>query len=234
MKRWLAEIAQLWWKLIRFGFRLLYNELAFTYDTVSKIVSMGAWRCWQRSVLKHLDLASGSSVLEIAHGTGDLQLDLKAAGYRSVGVDLSPYMGRIASRKLKRHHIKSVLVRGRAQQLPFASGSFSAVVVTFPTDFILLTETLNEAHRLLTQNGVLVIVPNGTFTGGGIIRKFLEWLYTITGQRSSAKKGDSADAESHLHARISEHFHKHGFDVSLHEETCPRSRAQVIVARKKV
>jgi hypothetical protein len=45
----------LWWRLVRFGFRLLYNEFAFSYDLVSKVVSLGAWRCWQQSALKHLN-----------------------------------------------------------------------------------------------------------------------------------------------------------------------------------
>ncbi|MCB9446672.1 MAG: class I SAM-dependent methyltransferase, partial [Ardenticatenaceae bacterium] len=41
----------LWKKLIRFGFRLLYNELAWTYDAVSWLVSLGDWRSWQQAAL---------------------------------------------------------------------------------------------------------------------------------------------------------------------------------------
>jgi ubiquinone/menaquinone biosynthesis C-methylase UbiE len=77
----------LWRRLLRFGFRLLYNELAFTYDMVSAVVSLGAWRCWTRAALRQL--ASDGLILELAHGTGNLQLDLAAAGRRSVGFDLS-------------------------------------------------------------------------------------------------------------------------------------------------
>ena len=39
-------------------------------------------------------------MLEIAHGTGNLLLDLISLGFKPVGLDLSPAMGRIASRKL--------------------------------------------------------------------------------------------------------------------------------------
>ena len=35
------SLEKTWWSLIRFGFRLLYNEMAFTYDTVSWVVSLG-------------------------------------------------------------------------------------------------------------------------------------------------------------------------------------------------
>src|SRR5690349_21397341 len=113
-----------WWRLVRFGFRLLYNEMAFTYDLVSKAVSMGQWRCWQRAAMKYLDPVNPeaySLILELAHGTGDLQLDLYAAGYKSIGYDLSPYMGRIAQHKLNKYQIDPRLVRGSAQELPFTS-----------------------------------------------------------------------------------------------------------------
>jgi ubiquinone/menaquinone biosynthesis C-methylase UbiE len=50
---------------LRFAFRLLYYELAFTYDWVSWFVSMGQWRSWQRAALPHL---RGQHILEIAHG----------------------------------------------------------------------------------------------------------------------------------------------------------------------
>jgi ubiquinone/menaquinone biosynthesis C-methylase UbiE len=135
-------MAAWWWQLIRFGFRLLYNELAFTYDAVSYVVSLGAWRCWQRAALKHITANADRRILELAHGTGNLQLDMLGAGYRVVGYDLSPYMGRIARAKLARRGLPVRLARGRAQQLPFATGGFGTVVSTFPTDFIIAAETL--------------------------------------------------------------------------------------------
>lgn len=215
-------MAEWWWRLVRFGFRLLYNELAFTYDAVSVVVSLGAWRCWQRSALKHLDAPPGSPVLEVAHGTGSLQLDLGAAGYIPFGCDLSPYMGRIAHRKLRRQGAPIRLARGRAQRLPFPSGAFSAVICTFPTDFIFAPETLRELHRVLRPAGRLIIVPNGTLTGGGAAGASLEWLYRITGQRG----GGSFD--------VAAFFDSFGFQARIAQETCPRSVATVIIAQKSV
>ena len=66
-------------------------------------------------------LGGGERVLELAHGTGNLQLDLHAAGYTSIGYDLSPYMGRIARRKMRDNGITPHLARGMAQALPFDS-----------------------------------------------------------------------------------------------------------------
>src|SRR6185295_2766775 len=108
----------------------------------------------------------GARILELAHGTGELEIDLYNAGFRVIGYDLSPYMGRIAQRKLKAQGIKANLVRGMAQKLPFQDGAFSAIVSTFPTNFIFAPETLNEVHRVLQPQGRLVIVPGGSLIGG--------------------------------------------------------------------
>lgn len=213
-------MSNLWWSLVRFGFRLLYNELAFTYDWVSYAVSLGAWRCWQRSALKHLTAQPGALVLELAHGTGNLQLDLNAAGYRVLGYDLSPYMGQIARRKLIRAHVPVRLVRGRAQQLPYQSGAFAVVISTFPTNFILEPDTLREVYRVLEPGGQFLIVPNGMLNPAGLAEAGIEWLYRITGQR----EGDAFDAAGY--------FSQYGFTIEVVQEACPRSVATVIKARK--
>src|SRR5690606_36533100 len=123
------------------------------------------------------------TILEIAHGTGNLQLDFHEAGYQTVAYDYSPQMGQIASAKLQRHGIQTHFARGKAQELPFANGSFSAIVTTFPTNFIVQAETLREAYRVLQDEGCLVAVLNGTLTGEGLVTSFIEWLYAITWQR---------------------------------------------------
>ncbi len=209
---------KLWWRLIQFGFHLLYNQLAFTYDMVSWLVSLGLWRHWQRAAISFLPPPANAPILELAHGTGNLQLDLRAAGYQSIGYDLSPYMGRIARRKLLHAGYPLRLVRGKAQQLPFPANTFPAIIATFPTAFIIEPSTLKEAHRVLRDDGMLIIVTSGMFTGGGVLKRFIEWLYVITGQR-----------KSHLSLR---YFADYGFTASLEQVACPRSFAQVIIARK--
>jgi ubiquinone/menaquinone biosynthesis C-methylase UbiE len=212
---------KLWWRLVRFGFRLLYNEMAFTYDGVSNIVSLGAWRCWGRAALKHLHVEPGKRVLELAHGTGNLQLDLITAGYRTIGYDLSSYMGHIAKAKLRERGYPINLIRGKAQQLPFLDEAFAAVVSTFPTDFIFQAETLREVYRVLQTDGQFIIVPNGVLTGRSLSSTGIEWLYRITGQRGNTT------------SNVADFFATYGFNIELTTEACPRSIAQIILARKK-
>lgn len=216
-----------WWRLVRWGFHLLYNQFAFTYDVVSRIVSLGAWRCWQRAALKHIGPPGEGHILEIAHGTGDLQIDLGRAGYRAIGYDLSPHMGRIASRKLRQQGLTPLLSRGRAQALPFPARCFPVALTTFPSEFIVDPRTLDEIRRVLDDNGLLLIVPGAVFTGRGLPQRVLDWLYRITGQREN---GPEADARLR---QALDQIERHGFDVNVHWEDCPGSRAMVIYARKR-
>jgi ubiquinone/menaquinone biosynthesis C-methylase UbiE len=215
------SLERAWWSLVRFGFRLLYNELAFTYDVVSWVVSLGQWRCWQRTALKHIAPPGSGNVLDLAHGTGNLHIDLKDAGYRTVGFDLSRHMGHITTLKLEQRDQKARLVRGYGQSLPFDDNSFASIVCTFPTPFIFEQETIVECYRVLKPGGKLAIVLSGMLTGG-LGANLIEYIYRITGQHS-----DDPINESVLSG-----FRHEGFDASLVYETCPNSQVLLIVAQK--
>ena len=149
-------IGRVWRRAVGFGFRLLYHECAFSYDFISFAVSLGHWRRWQRAALRFLP--ENGAVLELAHGTGQTQLDLLRAGYRCVGIDLSPNMGRLARRKLQRAGVSGDLTRGDALSLPCADASFSAIICAFPTAFIFDPACLNEMFRVLENGGIAVVV----------------------------------------------------------------------------
>lgn len=175
-------IRRFWRRLIRFSFHLLYNECAFSYDAVSKLVSLGRWRAWQRSILRQLDSDISGPVLELAHGTGNLQLDLLRSEYRTVALDLSPRMGQIAKRKLANQDLSTDFVRGNALALPFKADCIPAIVCVFPTAFITQASTLSEAHRVLKADGCAFIVLSGFLSGRGLLRWIIKILYRLTGQ----------------------------------------------------
>ncbi len=189
---------------------------------------MGEWREWQRAALAHL--SKDGWILDLAHGTGNLQLDLVACGFQAVGYDLSRSMGRIARRKLMRAKRPVRLVRGMAQQMPFADATMSGIISTFPSDFILAEATIFECYRVLAADGVLVIVPSATFTGGGIMRRALEFAYRVTGQQTG---GDLSEALiKHMETFARQRFSPYGFEVMVTSKPLKRSIVFVIVARK--
>lgn len=168
-----------WGAFLRLFFRLLYNELAWSYDLVAWLVSLGHWKAWGRTTLRH---AAGERVLELGHGPGHLLAALEEQGLHPVGLDLSPNMGHLARERLRRADIGAPLVRARAQALPFHDGCFDTVIATFPTEFIIDPTTLPEVARTARPEGRLVVAVGARFDGQGIVAAFLSWLYGITGQ----------------------------------------------------
>lgn len=190
----------LWRRIIAFGFRLLYNELAWTYDVVSWLVSRGLWRRWQLTALDYLP--AGSRVLEVGFGPGHLLVALAQGGERpAYGLDVSPAMLRLARRRLGRHGLEARLVRGQAQLLPFAPDVFAAVLLTFPTPFVYDPAWIRGLARVLQAGGRLVVVEQAEFEGRGLANRFLEWLYGVTGQRGPAPDLPARLEEAGLAAR---------------------------------
>jgi ubiquinone/menaquinone biosynthesis C-methylase UbiE len=210
---------RLWWGLVRFGFRLLYNEFAWAYDLVAWMVSFGQWKAWGRTTIPHLQ---GQRVLELAHGPGHLLMAMAERGLSPVGLDLSPYMGRQARRRLLRRDGLTVpLVRARAQALPFRADCFDSAVATFPTEYIMARDTLRGVARVLKPQGRLVVAAGAILNGRDPLSRFIWWLYRITGQ------GDL------LVDRAREILARAGFSARVTWEEARRSQVLLVTAEKK-
>ena len=176
-----TPVRRTWRRIVVFGFRLLYNELAWLYDPVSWVVSMGRWHAWQRTALDWLP--PGGRVLEVGSGPGHLLADLARAGYQPTGLDLSRAMLRQARRRQAHQGFGASLCRGDASALPFGPGTFDAIAVTFPTPYVYEAAWIRQAKRVLKGKGRLIIVEMATFRRRDVASQGLEWLYGITGQR---------------------------------------------------
>ncbi len=127
----------------------LYHEFAWSYDSVSRLVSAGQWQAWRAVAAP---LVQGEHVLELGFGTGVLMQQLTEQGYVVTGVDASTSMVRIAQRRLERHKLDAAITQATGQSLPFADQSFDTVVATFPAPYILEPATLSECARVLRQD----------------------------------------------------------------------------------
>jgi ubiquinone/menaquinone biosynthesis C-methylase UbiE len=204
---------------MRAFFSLLYNQMAWTYDLVANLVSVGMWTIWVRSVLPYLH---GPYILELGHGPGHLQaaLKMRAGGLRITGLDRSPQMGRMTRRRLVSQGLEPVLVRGDAQKLPFAGGSFNQVVATFPSEYISSRDTLEEIRRVLVPGGSLVILPVAWITGRSPHHKLAARLFQVTGQ---APEWDD---------RYLEPARQRGFKVKVERLLLPGSEVLIIIITK--
>jgi demethylmenaquinone methyltransferase / 2-methoxy-6-polyprenyl-1,4-benzoquinol methylase len=69
--------------------RQMFDAIAPRYDLVNRIMTFRLDVHWRRKAVRLLALPSGSSVLDLASGTGDLCIDLARAGHRPLSTDLS-------------------------------------------------------------------------------------------------------------------------------------------------
>lgn len=210
---------------MRIFFNLLYHQMAWSYDWVASIVSVGKWNNWVLSVLPYLP---GPRILELGHGPGHLQaallkkLDPKTLALHGkvIGLDRSAQMGRIARKRLKHLKFSPLLVNGQAQQLPFATDLFDQVVATFPTEYIMQADTLNEIYRILIPGGTLVVLPVAWITGRTLPERAASWLFRITGQAPR------------FNPKAIEPATRAGFDARIERIELESSQLMVVFARK--
>ncbi len=226
----MSLLKEIWFRLLSFGFYLLYHQLAPIYDQISWLVSFGKWRSWQ---LASLPYVQGPDVLEIAHGPGHMLRALNQAGYRAAGVDLSPQMGQLALRKLRADAAPLSIMQARAQNLPIAPNSFDSVLTTFPTEFVAELATLEEVHRVLRDNGRFVIVPQAQLTGGSAAVRLLEGLYRITGQRNLPGAADEQRQTIEIFHSFHDQFNRAGFDLRTEHVLQADSKVIVLIAAKQ-
>jgi ubiquinone/menaquinone biosynthesis C-methylase UbiE len=207
--------------LLRGAFHLLYHPLAFSYDLVAWIVSAGEWADWRRCVIPYLP---PGRVLEIAHGTGTLSLDMAERGYAITGIDLSPAMGKIARAKIRRRRKPALgsasdpeLVQADVSLLPFKMESFSAATATFPADFMFLRSAFRAVHRVLRPGGIWILLPTA----------FPEWF---------AKRllpDRELISSSTVWSSLIRNMEECGFRVRMEIVRRPRSRVLLILAEKE-
>jgi demethylmenaquinone methyltransferase/2-methoxy-6-polyprenyl-1,4-benzoquinol methylase len=107
----------------------------------------------------------GDRVLDVATGTGAVAAELAARhGCRVTGVDQSPAMLAAAAAALAERGLadRVALVRGEAEALPFADGSFDALTVTYLLRYVAdPAATLAELARVLRPGGRLASLEFG-------------------------------------------------------------------------
>ena len=69
--------------------REMFDAIAPRYDLVNRVMTFRLDVRWRRRTVEALALPAGSRVLDLASGTGDLCVDLAAAGLQPVSIDLS-------------------------------------------------------------------------------------------------------------------------------------------------
>jgi ubiquinone/menaquinone biosynthesis C-methylase UbiE len=210
-------------RFMRFFFHHFYHSLAWTYDFVAAVVSIGRWNRWIRTVLPFV---RGTKILEIGHGPGHLQRLLQEQDYCSIGLDESPQMIRLAKHRLENSNQQSTkLVRGLAQALPFPEAEFDSVISTFPSDYIFDPDTLSSIHRVLRGDGRFILVPAAWIMGHKLLDRAAAWLFRVTGEAP-------LNIREVIGKRAVQPLKQAGFNVEVCELEIQASTVMLILATK--
>ncbi len=132
--------------------RRMFDSIAPRYDLVNRIMTFRLDVAWRRRTVAALDLPGGSTVMDVACGTGDLCRDLQRAGHRAVGLDMS--WGMLAAARTD-----APLLHADALLQPARSGAIDGLSCGFALrNFTALEPFLSEAARLLRQGGRMALL----------------------------------------------------------------------------
>ena len=132
--------------------RDMFDAIAPRYDLVNRIMTFRLDVRWRRRAVRDLALPAGSTVLDLAAGTGDLCRDLGRAGHRPVGVDLS--FGMLAAARTG-----APLVQADALRLPVPDGAADGATCGFALrNLVDLQAFLDELARVVRPGGRIALL----------------------------------------------------------------------------
>jgi demethylmenaquinone methyltransferase/2-methoxy-6-polyprenyl-1,4-benzoquinol methylase len=132
--------------------RDLFDSISPRYDLVNRIMTFGMDVGWRRRTVRELHLPSGSRVLDLACGTGDLCRELQHAGHLAYGFDFS--FGMLANARTSAPVVQADVLR-----LPVADATADGVTCGFALrNVVSLPELFRELARVLRPGGAVALL----------------------------------------------------------------------------
>lgn len=159
----------------------MFDHIAPSYDKLNHYLSLGIDKHWRKAAIESLRPYQPKSILDVATGTGDFALLAARMLHpdRLLGVDISEGMLNVGRKKALRNDLAHVVNfrREDCMALSFPDQSFDALTVAYGIrNFEDLDKGLREMHRVLRENGRLVIVELTAPRKAPM--KQLFWLYS--------------------------------------------------------
>ncbi|QBY10209.1 bifunctional demethylmenaquinone methyltransferase/2-methoxy-6-polyprenyl-1,4-benzoquinol methylase UbiE [Deinococcus metallilatus] len=173
----------------------MFAAIAPRYDLLNRVLSLGVDRLWRREAAREALARHPRRILDVATGTGDFALELKARAPQAevVGSDFVPEMLDLAREKAHARHLNLRLEEGDALNLPYPDGSFDAVTCAFGfRNFADYARGLAEMWRVLAPGGRLVILefpPPRPGLFGSLFRFYFRHLLPRVGALVSGNAG---------------------------------------------
>jgi demethylmenaquinone methyltransferase/2-methoxy-6-polyprenyl-1,4-benzoquinol methylase len=110
----------------------MFDDIAFRYDLLNDVLSVGTHRLWKSNVVKEVMKSSPLRVLDCATGTGDLAFLIEQKGCRNVtAIDFSQKMIECANIRAEKENSNIKFLTADITDLPFEEKSFDSTTVSF-------------------------------------------------------------------------------------------------------
>ena len=127
--------------------RSMFDTIAPRYDLVNRIMTFRLDVRWRKRTVRDLALAPGSTVIDLACGTGDFCVDLAKAGLTPIGYDISFGM-------LSAARTRAPLVHADILRLPMPDASVDGATCGFALrNLVELPAFFGELGRVVRPGG---------------------------------------------------------------------------------
>lgn len=145
----------------------MFDNIAHAYDRLNHTLSLGIDKSWRRKAIAWLRPFQPKIMMDVATGTGDfaIQACWDLCPDKLIGTDISEGMMNVGRDKVKKAGLEETIsfAKEDCTSLTFPDRSFDAVTVAFGVrNFENLDKGLTEIHRVLKENGKLVILELST------------------------------------------------------------------------
>ncbi|MCI4410344.1 MAG: bifunctional demethylmenaquinone methyltransferase/2-methoxy-6-polyprenyl-1,4-benzoquinol methylase UbiE [Thiotrichales bacterium] len=157
----------------------VFDSVAPKYDLMNDLMSLGIHRLWKRHAIDTLGVLPHHQVLDLASGTGDLALRIAPLLNHKGKITLSDINEAMLTigknRMLDAGYLTAEYIVANAESLPFADNSFDRITMAFGLRNVTdKQQALNELHRVLKPNGMLMVVEFSKVTDP-LLAKGYDW-----------------------------------------------------------
>lgn len=141
----------------------MFDHIAPAYDRLNHLMSFGIDRSWRKQAINALLPFQPKKMMDVATGTGDFAILAARVLHPTylLGTDISEGMLEIGRQKVKEQGLEHIIDFACEDccNLSFDDNTFDAIITAFGVrNFANLDKGLQEMHRVLTENGHLVIL----------------------------------------------------------------------------
>ena len=176
----------------------VFHAVARRYDLMNDLMSAGLHRAWKEALVTAVNPPKGDqhfALLDLAGGTGDVALQVAAAGgagVRVTVVDVNGDMLAVGRDRAKAARRDITFIEGNAEALPLPDRSFDAVTIAFGIRNVpRIDNALAESFRVLKIGGHFLCLEFSSVDVPGLDRLYDLYSFNVIPAMGRAVTGDA-------------------------------------------